>query len=350
MDKIKIYRKCGKKWDYKYKHKCKTCNKERVVHKKKAPDLCKSCAGKISHKDPSEETRARMSNSKKGKATWNKGLTGIYSEEVKHSMGNRWRGEDAHNKGVVMSEEQKVKLSCTNQGIDVEDFKGFTTSLLKKERSKFSNSGLKTQCFENADYTCDLYSAKGDKVNAHHLDSWHDNEDKRFELSNLVCLSEAGHRTFHKIYGNKNNTKEQYEEFKLEVVKYRETKQDLFLVAGCIASGKSWVCDQLTDMNYISYDKVNKHNHVYELLKNNTKILLYDPTIKVSTFTKRYGHLFNIRLIVIVEDEIVINQRMISRGGKVTDTIKRRIKRMINLSKKCEFSGTSLEVFEYLRK
>lgn len=255
--------------------------------------------------------------------------------------------KEPHNKNSKSSITQKIKQSCSHRKIAIEDFDGFLH--INKKRHAYNNSGLRQQCFENADHTCDLFKIKGCTLNAHHLNSWHDNEEERFKLSNLVCISEEAHKVFHSIYGKGNNTKEQYEEFKSEVEKYKQVKQDLFLIAGCPASGKSWVCNQLKDrLNYISYDGTNKYYHTYELLKNNSKPLLYDPTIKISTFTKRCGHLFNIRLIVIVEDESVIEDRMLSRGGKVTDTIKKRIKRMSNLSKKCEYSGTSLEVFNYL--
>lgn len=350
MKKIKVYRKCGKKYDYKYAVKCLSCGKDKGYVFDPRPKMCKSCAGKISHSSVSSETKEKMSTSKMGSIPWNKGKVNIYSKEAKIKMGKRWRGKSANNKNVPMPEDQKIKLSCVNRGIDVEEFDDFTTPKSKRERAKFDDSNIRQQCYESVNYTCDLYGAKGDILNAHHLDSWHDNEDRRFDLDNLVCLSESAHKTFHNKYGNKNNTKEQYEEFKNEIEGYKRNKQDLFLIAGCPASGKSWVCNQLTDkFNYVSYDKVNKNYHVYELLKNNSKPLLYDPTIKISTFTKRYRHLFNVRLIVIVEPEEVIKQRMLSRGGQITDTIKRRIKRMCNLSKDCEFSGTSNEVLEYLK-
>lgn len=250
----------------------------------------------------------------------------------------------------LIRDKAKVKISCTQRNIEVKDFKDFTTPENEKERNKFKSSTARDTCFQNADYTCDLFGIKGRELNAHHLESWDKNEEGRFELDNLVCLSEPAHKAFHKVYGKGNNTKDQYEEFKKEVEVYKATKQDLLLVAGCPASGKSWVCNQLKDkFNYVSYDEVNRNLHVYELLKNNSKQLLFDPTIKISTFTKDIGHLFNIRLIVIKEDESIINNRMISRGGEVTETIKKRIKRMNDLSKKCEFSGTSLEVFNYLK-
>lgn len=260
---------------------------------------------------------------------------------------NNMKNKDPHNKGKKASLNQRIKQSCSHRNIDLSNFDDFKH--LNKKRHKYNNSGLRDQCFNNADHICDLYDVKGVELNAHHLDSWHDNEEKRFKLENLVCLSKEAHKTFHNIHGRKNNTKEQYEEFKVELEGYKQIKQDLFLIAGCPASGKSWVCEQLSDkFNYVSYDKVNKNYHVYELLKNNNKPLLYDPTIKVSTFTKRYSHLFNIKLLVIVEDKRIIENRMRVRSGEITKTLDRRIKRMSDLSNNCEFSGTSDEVLNYL--
>ncbi len=280
------------------------------------------------------------------RSRWNslcRSCNGIISGSINTKDKEPW------NKGKVASIEHRIKQSCSHRKIKVEDFDDFLH--VNKKRHKFNNSDLRDQCFKNANYICDLYDVRGEELNAHHIDSWHDNEDRRFELDNLVCLSEAAHKTFHHIYGRKNNTKEQYEELKGTVDRYRQIKQDLFLIAGCPGSGKSWVCNQLSDtFNYVSYDNTNNNYHVYELLKNNSKLLLYDPTIKISTFTKRYSHLFTIRLIVIVEDESVINKRMVGRSGKVTDTITRRIKRMSSLSKNCEFSGTSSEVLDYLKE
>lgn len=215
MDKIKVYRKCGKKYDYHYRFFCSDCGKDRgYLPNKKSSNLCKSCAGKISHSNISEETKEKMSKAKKGVQPWNKGLVGIYSEETKKNMGIKNIGSTPPNKGLEMSHDQRVKLSCTNRGIDVKDFDDFTMPESKRERSRFDYSGLREQCFKNANYTCDITGKTGCELNAHHLDSWHSNEDKRFDIDNLVCISKEMHDEFHRVYGRKDNTKEQYYLFK----------------------------------------------------------------------------------------------------------------------------------------
>lgn len=62
-------------------------------------------------------------------------------------------------------------------------------------------------------YTCGKCSIRGGKLTSHHLYSWRDYPDLRYELSNGVCLCLSCHMDFHNQYGRGGNTKEQYEEW-----------------------------------------------------------------------------------------------------------------------------------------
>jgi hypothetical protein len=210
-DKKRFLRKNSNKYDTKYRAYCPICGKDRgYQYKTRVDRLCKSCQGKISHSNISDETRQKMSKARIGKEPYNKGQAMTDAQRIKVSVAKK--GIVPHNIGQTMSHAQRIKLSCINQGIEIDHFTDFKTELNKQQRNNFiATSKL---CLQKANYTCDLYGIRGCILNAHHLDSWHSNEDKRFNLDNLVCLSKQAHNLFHRFYGSKNNTKEQYYDFK----------------------------------------------------------------------------------------------------------------------------------------
>ena len=61
-------------------------------------------------------------------------------------------------------------------------------------------------------YKCVVCGSK-EKLCVHHLDGWNWCTEKRRDINNGVTLCYKCHRNFHGIYGNGNNTKEQFEEW-----------------------------------------------------------------------------------------------------------------------------------------
>jgi len=68
--------------------------------------------------------------------------------------------------------------------------------------------------FERDNYTCKSCSVRGGVVlHAHHLNGYHWFKEGRFDANNGITLCKYCHNSFHLEFGNKNNTKEQFEEF-----------------------------------------------------------------------------------------------------------------------------------------
>lgn len=73
----------------------------------------------------------------------------------------------------------------------------------------------KKSVMERDSFTCQLCGcSKGGNLHAHHLDGYNWAEEKRTDVDNGITLCSSCHINFHKTYGNGNNTKKQFEEYK----------------------------------------------------------------------------------------------------------------------------------------
>ena len=81
-----------------------------------------------------------------------------------------------------------------------------------------NSSALKTwrrEVYERDGYKCQVCGATREEtdIEAHHLENFADNQDKRLDVNNGVTLCVKHHKLFHQIYGYHNTTPEQYQEF-----------------------------------------------------------------------------------------------------------------------------------------
>jgi len=89
--------------------------------------------------------------------------------------------------------------------------KKYYESEIARNTSEYTKFRL--EVFIRDKFTCQVSGKKGGNLNAHHLYSFTDYPELRFEVSNGVTLSKKIHDEFHRIYGKKHNTAEQFFEF-----------------------------------------------------------------------------------------------------------------------------------------
>jgi hypothetical protein len=139
-----------------------------------------------------------------------------HSEETKAKLAKISTG-NTHSIGKKRSIDQVIKNSAIQQGISVDEWRGFSTKESEIARGSFKKQGLHYTCFIRDDFTCQKCNTKGGNLNAHHLNSWKFFPEQRYSLDNLVTLCTTCHKAFHDTYGNghkQSNTVQQYLEFK----------------------------------------------------------------------------------------------------------------------------------------
>ena len=81
------------------------------------------------------------------------------------------------------------------------------------DRYKGKYSRWRDEVFEKYSGKCVACGRSDGRMETHHLASFHSNPDKRFDVSNGVVLCFACHVKFHKDFGWRDNTPEQFEEW-----------------------------------------------------------------------------------------------------------------------------------------
>lgn len=97
-------------------------------------------------------------------------------------------------------------------------WKGGVTPVNKLLRNNSDYRLWRKSVFERDKYTCQRCKEVGGILRGHHILNWADNEELRYDVGNGITLCNKCHDlgyedSFHTIYGTKNNTKEQLEEF-----------------------------------------------------------------------------------------------------------------------------------------
>lgn len=133
----------------------------------------------------SKEWSEKISLAKKGKATWNKGKSGILSKETLEKMSVAQKGRIAWNKG----------LKGYKSGPEHYLWKADRT-LIKgtHERNNPEYKQWRKEVWLRDNFTCKIANpdCKG-KIEAHHILSWREYPELRYKVNNGITLCHAHH-------------------------------------------------------------------------------------------------------------------------------------------------------------
>lgn len=94
----------------------------------------------------------------------------------------------------------------------------FNSNLTEEDRianrDTAENIKWRESVYERDEYTCQVCGdARGGNLEAHHLNSYTDYPDERYDLANGITLCVTCHHAFHRLYTYRHNTREQFEEW-----------------------------------------------------------------------------------------------------------------------------------------
>lgn len=99
-------------------------------------------------------------------------------------------------------------------------------------------------------YTCRCCGKRNTKLFAHHLNGYHWYVEGRIDDSNAIALCEECHKAFHNLYGRKNNTKEQFEEWiGCSIESFETYKNDLVMARKIFCIEENKIYDSVDDLH-----------------------------------------------------------------------------------------------------
>ena len=162
---------------------------------------------------------------KKGNIPANKGIS--HSKKTRIKMSLAWKNRITDKTKIKMSKERKErykngfnpvkgkhwKIKNPLSGEQHHSWKGGITPINIKIRNSIESNLWRNSVFARDGFICQKTKIKGNKLVAHHILNFSSYPELRFAIDNGITLSEKAHIEFHKIYGRKNNSREQLEKF-----------------------------------------------------------------------------------------------------------------------------------------
>lgn len=190
------------------------------------------------NKQTPEETRKKISESKKGKISPNKGKKlPPRSEETRRKISEKM-------KGIKRSKETRGKMSESQKGnkhcLGKKNRLGYKNTVEHKRKVSIALSGEKNihwidgrtpenhkirnsiemrlwreSVFARDNWTCQKCKVRGGELMSHHIRNFAEAKELRTSIENGITFCKICHKEFHHIFGLKKNNQEQINEFLL---------------------------------------------------------------------------------------------------------------------------------------
>jgi len=202
---------------------CLECGKEYLVKKcriERSKYCCKECSYEAKkkiipwNKGLKNKGSINSGSFKKGNIPPLKGKHHKSESNEKNRLAHLGKKSNSKTKFIkgVSSWNKNKHIECV-RGEKHHNWKGGKTNESAKIRTSLEYKIWRDVCFDRDNYTCQKTGKKGGKLRCHHIFNFADNPSLRLDFNNGITLSFEAHNEFHKIYGIKNNTKEQLIEF-----------------------------------------------------------------------------------------------------------------------------------------
>jgi len=169
---------------------------------------------------PKEITdKRRLPKTKEHKGKISKSLIGRLSSNTSGDKHWHWNGGRPNcidcGKKVILHKAKRCR-DCYRKfsvGTNNSHWRGGITPQNSKTRNRLDYTMWRKAILERDNFTCQKYKIRGGDLVVHHINNFAEFPELRFSIDNGITLSKKAHNEFHKIYGKRNNTREQLEEF-----------------------------------------------------------------------------------------------------------------------------------------
>ena len=159
------------------------------------------------------------------------------------------------------------KYYCSSCGAKIfnsgENHYNWNDSLTDKDRTKRrldkNSQEWSKKVLKRDNYTCQKCKRKNLILHAHHLDGWNWCKNRRYDVTNGITLCSECHHNFHAIYGNGDNTFQQFVEW------FNEPLEEILDYDGSIIEARKIICLETKEVKTCKDFQSKKNSSIYNV-------------------------------------------------------------------------------------